>query len=96
MVLDISKLSTFCDYFVICSADSQRQVRSIYEEALKRCGQEKIKIHHREEDVSAKWLLLDVFGVILHVFLDKEREFYNLEYLWREAKRVRLIKKRTK
>jgi len=92
LILDLRNLSGFCDYFIICSGESQRQVRAIYEEVLESCKKEKIEIHHKEEDNESQWLLIDFFEVVLHIFLEEKRKFYNIEHLWREAKKVRLPK----
>jgi len=94
IILDVKNLTNICDYFVICSADNQRQVRAIYEEVMKKCEENNFDIHHFEDDKEGKWILIDLFDVILHIFVDEIRNFYNLEYLWKEAKRVRVIKKK--
>jgi ribosome-associated protein len=94
VILDVRKLTNICDYFVICSGETDKQTKAIYEEVLKKCEKNKIEIHHCENDNEAKWILIDFFDVILHIFNEEAREFYNLEYLWKEAKRVRIIKKK--
>ena len=94
MVLDVRDWRNLYDYFVICSGESDRQVRAIYESVLKKCKQERLTVHHREDDKSTRWLLVDVFDVLLHIFVDEAREFYNLEYLWRDAKKINLPKPR--
>lgn len=92
VILDIGKSSGVCDYFVICSADSKPQVKAIYDETLRMCKKNKIDIQHREHDESLRWILVDFFDVMLHIFLDEAREFYNLEYLWNTAKKIKLGK----
>ncbi|MDD3296690.1 MAG: ribosome silencing factor [Candidatus Omnitrophica bacterium] len=88
LILDVSKISSLCDYFVICSGTSARQVRAIYEEALRECKKDEVGVGHREADDDSHWALVDFFDVILHVFDSEARSFYNLEYLWKEAKKV--------
>ena len=61
---------------------------------MKRCREFKIDIHHREDDPESKWILVDLFDVILHIFKDSVRSFYNLEYLYKSAKRLRVTKKK--
>jgi ribosome-associated protein len=61
---------------------------------MKKCEENNFDIHHFEDDKEGKWILIDLFDVILHIFVDEIRNFYNLEYLWKEAKRVRVIKKK--
>jgi ribosome-associated protein len=89
-VLDVRKLSGLCDYFVICSGDSGRQVQAIYEDIRRSCKKSNIEIRHYEDDESSRWILVDFFDVILHIFLEEARGFYNLEHLWRLARKVRL------
>ena len=90
VVLDIREQSGFCDYFVICSASSSRQVDAIHLETVKLCRKDKITVRSHQDDESSRWILVDLFDVILHIFLEEAREFYNLEYLWNTAKKVRL------
>ena len=90
VVLDISSQSGFCDYFVICSAESSRQVDAIHQETVKLCRKDKLGVRSHQYDESLRWILVDLFDVILHIFLEEAREFYNLEYLWNTAKKVRL------
>ena len=89
VILDVGKISGLCDYFVICSGESGRQVKAIYEEAARQCKNNKIKVHHHESDEDFSWIFVDFFDVILHVFSDEARKFYDLEHLWREAKKVK-------
>tara|TARA_B100000315_G_scaffold256015_1_gene300882 strand:+ start:2905 stop:3306 length:402 start_codon:yes stop_codon:yes gene_type:complete len=94
-ILDIRDLSGLCDYFVLCSGDSSKQVEAIYRETIKTFKKDEIQIHHFQKDEDRSWILLDFFDVILHIFLQEKRAYYNLEYLWSQAKRVRLPKKIT-
>ncbi len=75
-----------CDYFVICHGDSTRQVDAIansIEEEVKKIISE--KVWHKEGYENAQWILLDYIDVIVHVFQEQTREFYNLEGLWADA-----------
>ncbi len=90
VVLDVSNSSGLCDYFVICSADSSRQVKAIAYEAIKACKKNKIKVKHFQDDPSLRWMLVDFFDIILHIFLEEARDFYNLENLWSNAKKIPL------
>jgi len=90
VVLDLRNQSGFCDYFVICSAESSRQVDAIHLETVKLCRKDEIGVRSHQDDESLRWILVDLFDVTLHIFLKEAREFYNLEYLWNTAKRVRL------
>ena len=88
VLLDVRELAGFTDYFVICSGDSERQLRTIQEEVwgcLKRDG---VTPHHQEGTVDSGWLLLDYGDVIVHIFSAAEREHYRLDDLWQEAPTV--------
>ncbi|OPX30219.1 MAG: ribosome silencing factor [Candidatus Omnitrophica bacterium 4484_171] len=93
IIIDIRSLSHFCDYFILCSGTSQRHARAIYEEVIKSSKKNKIGIHHCENDSSSSWLLVDYYDIIMHIFTEESREFYGIERLWREAKRIRIPKK---
>ncbi len=88
VLLDAREVCSFADYFIICSGDSERQLRTIYDEiehTLKKVG---VLPHHHEGTVDSGWLLLDYGDVIIHVFGAREREYYKLDELWREARTV--------
>ncbi len=84
-ILDLRKVTTMSDYFVICSADSDTQVRAIADEVDKTLRDEGIKSWHREGYKALSWVLLDYVDVVVHVFKKDAREFYNLEKLWGDA-----------
>lgn len=88
VVLDVRNLSSLCDYFIICSGESTRQVRAIHAETVKHCRKDKINVQHSEVDEGARWILVDFFDIILHIFFDEAREYYDLEKLWDKAKKV--------
>jgi len=90
VVLDVRNCSGICDYFIICCGESTPQVKAISQEVIRACKKSKIKPQHFEDDQSLRWVLVDFFDVILHVFLKQARDFYNLEYLWSQAKRIPL------
>jgi ribosome-associated protein len=84
-VLDIRKLTSMADYFVICSADSETQVKAIADEVEKNLKDNGIKIWHKEGYKALSWVLMDYVDVIVHVFKKEARLFYNLEKLWGDA-----------
>lgn len=84
-ILNISKLTTMTDYFVICSADSDTQVKAIADEVDKKLRDEGTRCWHTEGYKSLSWVLLDYVDVVVHVFKKDAREFYNLEKLWGDA-----------
>ncbi|KNF09431.1 ribosomal silencing factor RsfS [Gottschalkia purinilytica] len=81
-VLDISRLTTLSDYFVIISGNSQRQVMSISDEIEEKMSEQGYELLQKEGYQSGKWILLDFGDIIVHVFYKEDREFYNLERLW--------------
>jgi ribosome-associated protein len=88
VLLDVRGSCTFTDFFVICSGESSRQIRSIandIEGALKKEG---VLPHHHEGSLESGWYLLDYTDVVVHIFGAKERDLYNLEELWSDAKVV--------
>lgn len=84
-ILDLRKLSSFADHFVICSADSERQVKAIAEEVEDKLTEQRIKCFHREGYETLNWILLDYFDVIVHIFKVEARNYYNLEKFWGDA-----------
>ena len=70
---------------MICSGESARQVKTIYEEVQHVLKKEGILPHHREGTLDSGWLLLDFGDVIVHIFASFEREYYQLDELWSEA-----------
>ena len=84
-MLDLRGVSDFADYFVILTAESRRQLRSLQEDletALRSVG---ANLHHREGTPEGGWMLLDFGDVIIHLFGPEEREYYDLESAWSEA-----------
>jgi len=93
VILDMSPLSSFCDYFVIAGGSSLRQVKAIaegIEEALEAAGIKPLSRPQGADD--SGWLVLDYRTVIVHIFYKPLREFYALEDLWADAKKVRVAK----
>jgi ribosome-associated protein len=89
-VLKLIGVTTFTDYFVICSANSSRQVQSISGEIEDALRAKKVRPLHIEGYSNAEWVLMDYGTFIVHVFNEKSRQFYDLERLWRDAEKVEL------
>ena len=90
VLLELKGLSSFTDYFFLCSGKSDRQVQAIaqaIEEALKKEG---IRPLGQEGTLEGKWILLDFEDVVVHIFLEPVRKFYDLEGLWIDAPRIDL------
>ena len=89
-VLKTQNLTTLAEYFVICTATSNTQVKAMSdacEEAMEKQGEH---VHHIEGHRDGTWLLLDFSDVVVHVFTDETRKFYDLERLWGDAEEVDL------
>ncbi len=86
VLLDLRKLTPMTDFFVICSADSDVQVRAIVDHLRDKMKQRNIRPWHVEGYGQLRWVLIDFIDVVVHVFLKSAREFYNLEGLWGDAK----------
>jgi ribosome-associated protein len=84
-ILDLRKVSNISDYFVICSADSDRQVKAIADEMDDQLIERGIKCFHREGLETLNWVLMDYFDVVVHIFRIEARAYYNLEKLWGDA-----------
>ena len=85
IVLDLRGLSSFTDYFVICSGTSDTHVEGVAENIENKLYDQGVKLWHREGGKKASWILLDYIDVIIHVFTRDSREFYSLERLWGDA-----------
>ena len=90
VLLDMVKLSDFTDYFIICSADSARGVKTIVENIEKKCKELGTKVLGVEGLKESRWVLIDAGDIIVHVFHDPIRSEYDIESLWNEAPRVEL------
>jgi len=87
-ILDLRSIASFTDFFVIATGTNRRQVQAISDgvvEQLKRAGNRAARVEGYQ---TAEWILIDYGDFIVHVFDEKARRFYDLERLWREAKRV--------
>ncbi|NWG29180.1 MAG: ribosome silencing factor [Ignavibacteriaceae bacterium] len=85
LAIDLRNLVSFTDYFVICSADSDTQVKAIADQVDKVLSDEGIKCWHKEGLRALSWVLLDYVDVVVHIFKKESRDFYNLEKLWGDA-----------
>lgn len=84
-VLEVGGLTVIADYFVICSGTSTLQVRAIADNIREKMGEAGQELLHIEGYEKGRWVLLDYGDVVAHVFLDEDREYYNIERLWRYA-----------
>jgi ribosome-associated protein len=88
VVLDMSALVTFTNYFVICSGENTQQVKAIVDNIDEGLSRKKIKPLGVEGREYAHWVLMDYGDVVVHVFEKETRQYYELEKLWLDARRV--------
>lgn len=89
-VLDLREVTSFADYFIICSGSNSRQNQAISDEIylkLKQQGEMPVSIEGYD---NAEWVLMDYGDYLVHIFLDKTRSYYDLERLWRHGKNVEI------
>lgn len=84
-ILDMGDLLGITDYFVLCSARSERQLKTVAEEIAWRLKQEGTPARRREGGPEAGWMLLDFGVVVVHAFSEEQRRYYELERLWSDA-----------
>ncbi len=90
VILNVKEISAFTDYFVICDGTSDRQVQAIagsVQERMKKSGILPLGV---EGESAGKWILLDYADVIVHIFHQPVREFYDLERLWEDVPRMEI------
>jgi ribosome-associated protein len=91
VVLDLREIASFTEFFIIASGSNQRQVQAICDEITEQLKAQLSSRPVRVEGyTSAEWVLLDYGDFIVHVFNKESREFYDLERLWRDSRRVDL------
>ncbi|MBY0204257.1 ribosome silencing factor [Paenibacillus polysaccharolyticus] len=91
VALDLNNISLVADYFVICHGNSDTQVQAIATEIRKQAHAAGATIKGIEGMDSARWVLMDLGDVVVHVFHRDEREYYNIERLWSDAKVVETV-----
>ena len=88
LALDISKIASFANYFLFCTGDSSRQMQAIADEIEKKLKEAGIRPSHIEGYQNSEWILMDYFDLVIHIFSKEARDFYDLERLWRDGKRL--------
>ena len=90
VVLDLRNTPAFTDFFVLCSGQTQRQVRAIADAVEETLRAARVRPAHVEGYDRADWILMDFFTFIVHVFTPQTRAFYSLERLWGDAERIEM------
>ncbi|MED4604088.1 ribosome silencing factor [Paenibacillus validus] len=91
VTLNLRGISLIADYFVICHGNSETQVQAIATEIRKRAEERGARVRGLEGMDTARWVLLDLGDVVVHVFHRDDREYYNIERLWSDAKVVEKV-----
>ncbi len=90
VLIEIGKLTTVADYFLIAGGNSTRQVQAISRHMARRMREEGFRAYGIEGEQEGQWILMDYGDVVVHIFYDPVREFYDLEGLWIEATRIEM------
>ncbi|MBP1622152.1 MAG: Iojap-related protein [Acidobacteria bacterium] len=88
VVLDISKIASFANYFLLCTGDSSPQMQAIADEIERQLKATGMRPSHVEGYQNSEWILMDYLDLVIHIFSRNARAFYDLERLWRDAKRI--------
>ncbi len=87
--IDVAKKTSLCDYFLVCSGRSSTQVKALAENLEEKLKKDYDETPRRVEGVrDGRWAVLDYADVIVHIFNDEARDFYNLERLWEDGKNI--------
>lgn len=85
VIIDLSELVFYTDYFVVASAETERQTRRIVDEVIEKMNEEGYRPRSRRVDEGSAWISLDFLDVVVHIFTDEARDYYRLESFWRAA-----------
>lgn len=88
VLMEVKKLSSITDYFLVASGNSSRQVQAIVRHVSKRLKENGFRPHGIEGEQKGHWVLMDYGDVVIHIFYQPFREFYDIEGLWVEAPRI--------
>ena len=84
-IIEIGNISTLADYFIIASAGNNILVKAIADNIEDKLAEAGIFVTHKEGYAEGRWILMDYGNCVAHIFIEEEREFYNLEQLWADA-----------
>ena len=85
VIIDLKEAVSYTDYFVVASAETERQMRRVVEEVLEKMRDAGYRPRSRRFDEGSAWVSLDFLDVVVHIFTDEARDYYRLESLWRGA-----------
>ena len=84
-LLDLRKITSVTDFFIICSGSTHVQVKAIADSIIRNCKKSGIEVYHVEGYESLRWVLIDLVEIVVHVFQPDVRAYYQLERLWGDA-----------
>jgi ribosome-associated protein len=90
VIVDLRDHNTFTDFFVICSVNTENHMESTCQAVKQKLGDIGIKLYKREGPPRTSWVILDYIDVVIHVFMDEARDFYQIERLWADSPMVEL------
>ena len=93
-IIDVRKITTLTDFFVLCTSESQPQSRAITDHIHEEMKKEKMKVWHIEGYQQLDWVLVDFVNIVAHVFSKDAREYYEFERLWADGKITRVKDKK--
>ena len=85
VLIDLRKLTDMTDFFIVCSADSDIQVKAVADAVIEEAEKMGVRVWHREGFAQRQWVLLDYVDVVVHIFHREARRYYGLERLWGDA-----------
>ncbi len=88
VMLDVRPVSVLADYFIICTGDTERQVKAIVDEVEERARESGLRPLQSEGTPASGWIILDYGSIIAHIFMPAQRDYYQLERLWSDASLV--------
>jgi ribosome-associated protein len=91
VVLKLTAITEFTDYFIICTGNSTRQIQAIADEVTQRLKAQGLRALNLEGYQTGEWILIDFGAFVFHVFTEKSRNFYDLERLWRDAEKITIL-----
>jgi ribosome-associated protein len=88
--LDLRRVSNFCDFFVILTGTSKTHIKAIADSISGEMRSSGLRTHHAEGYQESRWVVLDYLSIIVHIFDEETRSFYDLEHLWADAAKLNL------
>lgn len=89
-IIDISEISTIADYFIIAGSNNENQVKALADNVEEQLYKAECTPNHIEGYSNANWILMDFNDIIVHVFNEEDRLFYDLERIWRDGKQINI------